>query len=87
LAASRSFDVPDVTFVLEAPDAIRQARMATRDRTERYEEPDLASGLRESYERSIALLTGLGHRIETVDATPPVDEVVAEILRRLDATR
>ena len=85
LAASARFPVPDVTFFLHVPDAVRDERMSGRGRVDRYEEPVLAARLRESYEASIDLLRARGERIEVVDATPDVTEVVADVLARLDA--
>jgi dTMP kinase len=85
LACSQGFPVPAVTFVLEAAEDARTARMASRGRTDRYEDPALAERLRASYEQAVALLREAGHRIEKVDAAPPAEEVLAEILRRLPA--
>ena len=85
LAASTGFDVPDVTFFLDAPDDVRAQRMSGRGRVDRYEDPALAQRLRESYRTSIELLRADGHRIEEIDAAPPADEVLADIVARLDA--
>jgi len=85
LAASDGFDVPDVTFFLDATDEVRAERMSARGRVDRYEDPALAQGLRESYAASIALLRSRGHRIEQIDASPPLDDVLADVLARLDA--
>lgn len=87
LAASSSFDVPDVTFLLDAPDDVRLARMAPRDTTDRYEDPAIADRLRAAYTRSADLLRANGHRIDVVDATRPPEDVVAHVLARLDAAR
>lgn len=87
LAASDGFDVPDITFFLDAPDDLRTQRMSGRGRVERYEDPALAVRLRESYRISIELLRARGHRIEHVDASRGVDEVLADVLARLDAAR
>jgi len=86
LAASQGFDVPDVTFLLEASDDVRRERMAARGgSTDRYEDPALAERLRASYAGSADLLRRHGHRIEVVDATPPASDVVGELMSRLDA--
>lgn len=85
LAASASFPVPDVTFFLAVPDDVRDERMSGRQRVDRYEDPTLAARLRASYLASIDLLRARGDRIELVDATPPVTDVVSEVLSRLDA--
>jgi dTMP kinase len=85
LAASDGFDVPDVTFLLEAPDDVRHERMAPRGRTDRYEDPELADRLRASYDASVSLLRANGHRIDVIDAAQPAADVVAELLARLDA--
>lgn len=87
LEASRSFDVPDVTFVLDAPDDVRLARMASRGGIDRYEDPDLGDDLRAAYEASVTLLASRGHRIEVIDAVPAPSDIVATVLRRLDAVR
>ena len=84
LAASSGFDVPDVTFFLDAPDDVRAQRMSGRGRVDRYEDPALAQRLRESYRASIELLRACGHRIEEVDASPGAVDVLAELLVRLD---
>ena len=85
LAASASFPVPDLTVVLEVPDPVRAERMSGRATTERYEDPALNDALRASYEEAIALLRRAGQRIEVVDASQPVDNVAAEVRRRLDS--
>lgn len=85
-AASRGFDVPDATFLLEVPDDVRQARMADRGRVDRYEDPALSARLAASYAEAAGLLREHGHRIEVVDATPQAREVAAHVLSRLDAT-
>jgi dTMP kinase len=87
LAASVGFDVPDVTFFLDAPDGVRAERMSARGHLDRYEDPGLAERLRDSYRASIELLRARGHRVEEIDASPPVDDVLAELLARLDAER
>jgi dTMP kinase len=87
LAASDGFDVPDVTFFLDAPDGVRAERMSARGHLDRYEDPGLAERLRDSYRASIELLRARGHRVEEIDASPPVDDVLAELLARLDAER
>jgi dTMP kinase len=85
LAASQGFDVPDVTFLLDAPDDVRRERMSSRGRVDRYEDPALALRLRASYEESAALLRRHGHRIEAVDATSDPEAIVSDLLGRLDA--
>jgi dTMP kinase len=85
LAASAGFDVPDVTFFLDAPDDVRAERMSGRGRVDRYEDPALAQRLRESYRSAIELLRARGHRIEEIDASASADDVLAEVLVRLDA--
>jgi dTMP kinase len=84
MSASAGFPVPDVTFFLDAPDDVRRTRMGSRDDVERYEHDELQAGLRESYEASIELLRARGHRIETIDASRPIDDVLADVLARLD---
>ena len=85
LAASDGFDVPDVTFFLDAPDDVRAQRMSGRGRVDRYEDPELQERLRTSYRAAIELLRSRGHRIEEIDASRPTDEVLADVLARLDA--
>jgi dTMP kinase len=87
LAASTGFAVPDVTFFLDAPDAVREQRMAARGRVDRYEDPALSAALRESYLASIDLLRARGHRIDVIDASPAADDVLQGLLIRLDAAR
>jgi dTMP kinase len=86
LAASAGFDRPDITFYLDVPDDVRHQRMAERAVVERYEVDDLQERLRAQYEQAIAILRAEGHRIEEIDASAPVDDVLADVLRRLDAT-
>lgn len=85
LAASRGFDVPGITFLLEAPAEVRRTRMASRGPTDRYEDPDLAASLEASYEASVDLLRSAGHRIEVLDASLEPSEVLSAALARLDA--
>ena len=85
LAASKGFAVPDVTFFLDAPDDVRERRMAGRGHVDRYEDPALATPLRASYLTSIDLLRSRGHRIEIVDASFPAVDVLRTLLTRLDA--
>jgi dTMP kinase len=85
LESSRGFDVPDLTVYLDVPASQLSERLATRDRTDRYESPDLTDHLRASYEESIEMLRSRGHHIEVVDgAREPVD-VLEDVLARLDA--
>ena len=84
LAASDGFDVPDVTFVLDVPEEARSERLAGRSRTERYEGAELAEALRRSYDESIELLLSAGHRIEVIDSSRSIDDVLADVLSRLD---
>lgn len=84
LAASDGFDVPDVTFVLDVPEETRIQRLASRSNAERYEGGELADSLRRSYEESIELLRSAGHRIEVIDSSQPIDEVLEDVLARLD---
>lgn len=85
LAASAGFEVPDATVFLDPPEAQRAARIGDRDAVDRYESPELAAGLRESYLASIELLRGRGHRIEIVTSDAGPVEVHAEVLRAVDA--
>lgn len=83
MAASKDFDVPDVTFLLDVPDEVRQARMADRGSTERYEDPSLSDGLRKAYADAVTTLRAAGHRIEVLDASVSAAEVAAAALERL----
>jgi dTMP kinase len=85
LAASAGFDVPDVTFFLDAPDDVRAKRMSGRGRVDRYEDPGLQDRLRASYRTSIGLLRARGHRIDEIDASRDAEAVLADVLARLDA--
>jgi dTMP kinase len=85
LAASATFEAPDVTFVLDVPETERRRRMDGRGPTDRYEDPDLDPALRDSYARSVELLRSIGHRIEVLDASRSPEDVLAELLARLDA--
>lgn len=85
LAASEGFDVPDVTFFLDAPDDVRTERMSARGHVDRYEDPAFAERLRASYRVSIDLLRSRGHRIEEVDASRPAEDVLSDVVARLDA--
>lgn len=87
LAASVGFDRPDVTFFLTVPDDVRAERMSGRGRSDRYEDPELQELLRRGYAAAIHVLRRAGHRIEEIDATAGVDDVLATILARLDAAR
>ena len=51
---------------------------------DRYEDPALAERLRASYLASIQLLRSRGHRIEEIDASRALDDVLADVLTRLD---
>ncbi len=84
LAASEGFDVPDVTFVLDVPEEVRAQRLSSRETSERYEGADLSEDLRTSYEESIELLRSAGHRIEVIDSSQPIDDVLEDVLARLD---
>ena len=61
--------------------------MSARGRVDRYEDPSIAEKLRMSYRASIELLRSRGHRIEEIDASAPADDVLSELLARLDAGR
>jgi dTMP kinase len=85
MAASAGFEVPDLTVVLDVPESVRVERLAGRSATERYEGAELAEGLRKSYEESIDLLRANGHRIDVIDASRAAEEVLADVISRLDA--
>lgn len=85
LESSRGFDRPDLTVFLDVPQADLAARLAARGSSERYEAPELAACLRNSYEESIDLLRAAGHPIEIVDGSRASSDVLADVLRRLDA--
>lgn len=86
LRISEGFEVPDLTVFLDLPDDQRRVRMADRDHTDRYEAPELDGTLRGSYLAAIELLRTAGHRIVTVDASRPPDDVLADVLAALDGT-
>lgn len=80
LAVSRSFEIPDLTVFLDVPESERRARLDVRGGSERYDDPTIATALRDSYLTSIELLREEGHRIEVVDGAAPVDAVTSTIL-------
>jgi dTMP kinase len=83
LAASAGFEIPDHTFLLDAPDEVRQARMAPRGQVDRYEDPAIAQRLRESYDAATTLLRSNGHRIDVIDATATPETIVSSLVSRL----
>jgi dTMP kinase len=85
LEASGPLAVPDLTVVLEVPDAERRRRMASRPAADRYEADELQERLRRSYAESIELLRSRGHAIAVVDGGGGQDAVTARILAELDA--
>jgi dTMP kinase len=85
LAASRGFLVPDLTVFLDVPARVLTERLAERHQTDRYEDPELSGQLRAAYELGIELLRSNGHRVEILDGTAPVDNVLQDVQRRLDA--
>lgn len=85
LQASAGFEIPDLTVYLDVPSAVLEGRLSSRATAERYEEPALAAGLRESYRESMEMLRSSGHRIEIVDGAEDAEKVLASVLARLDA--
>jgi thymidylate kinase len=60
--------------------------MEDRAGLERYEEPEFDPKLRAAYADAAELLRRRGDRIEAIDASRPVPEVLSDLLARLDAT-
>jgi dTMP kinase len=87
LAASRTFEVPDLVIFLDVPLPVLAERLAERTQgaPDRYDDPDFAPRLREAYGRSIELLRRRGDRVEIVDGEAPVDNVLEAVRGRLDA--
>lgn len=85
LEASRGFEVPDLTVYLAVPAPELAGRLSRRERTDRYEAPDLDVRLRAAYEESIAMLRSHGHLIEVVDGAREPRDVLDDVLARLDA--
>ncbi len=85
LAASESFEIPDLTVFLDVPPDNLAQRLSRRKASDRYEDPALTDALRASYELSIALLKERGHVIELIDGTSDQQNVLSDVLSRLDA--
>jgi len=68
---------PDVTFLLVLPPDRMPERISDRGETSRFERLDFLTEVAQNYER----LAGMDKGIVRVDATRPVDEVVAQVLR------
>lgn len=84
LTVSAGFEVPELTVLLDLPDALRRERLDLRGVLDRYETPELAGTLRASYRDAVELLRANGHRIEVVAAAGTPGEVTDRILERLE---
>lgn len=84
MAASQTFDVPDLTVVLDVGEEELVRRLSERSRVDRYEARELAGALRESYRTSAELLREHGHRVDAVDGSGTPEEVLHRVLGRLD---
>lgn len=92
LGASRSFDVPDLTILLDVPvdrlaDRVTSRAAGTGEGPDRYERPGLATRLREAYLTSAELLRRRGHHIVRVPGDRSVDDVAARIFHEVTTLR
>lgn len=88
LEASRGFDVPDLTILLDVPTGRLADRLASRaagtgEGPDRYERPELSTQLREAYLTSADLLRRRGHHIVRISGEGAVDEVAGRILEEV----
>jgi len=75
-----AFD-PDVTVLLDAPAELCLARLETAGRGgERYEKAQLLEQIRLNYRRIASTLAQEGQRIETLDASLPVQDLHGRIV-------
>lgn len=92
LDASGGFDVPDLTILLDVPTDTLAERLTTRaagsgEKPDRYEHPDLASRLRESYLASADLLRRRGHHICRLRGDRPISDIADAILEEVATLR
>jgi dTMP kinase len=84
LATSRI--APDLTFLLDVPAEVSQARVAARGAADRFERQDLAfhRRVREGYQD---LVKRFSHRFVVLDGTQPPSDVLAAARTAIDARR
>ena len=84
-AINRRALVPDATLFLEvsAATALRR-RFAASGQREIYEVPAFQRKVARSYRTGIARLREMGQRVEIVDGERPVEEVTAELARKVE---
>jgi dTMP kinase len=84
LATSRI--APDLTFLLDVPAEVSQARVAARGDADRFERQDLAfhQRVREGYQD---LVKRFSHRFVVLDGTQPPPVVLAQARIAIDARR
>ncbi len=72
---------PDVTFYLQVARTERDRRMtASRSARERYDDGTTPEQVDAAYQRAMALLTGAGETLVTVDGALPAEQVRDEIV-------
>ena len=84
---SSRFPAPGLTVYLDVAEDERRARIEARGPRERFDDASMGAGLRDSYLVAIQMLRVAGHRIESVDASGPPDEVTGRIIDAWTGTR
>lgn len=92
LDASRGFDVPDLTLLLDVPTDRLADRLASRaagsgEGPDRYERPELAARLRDAYLTAADLLRKHGHRVVTIPGDRSIEEVSEQVLDEVATLR
>ena len=80
---NRDFPCPELLLFFDVETETAQERMAGRAAKEIYEYLDFQIQVRERYKALLPRLAEQGVRVETIDASPPPDEVAREVWRAI----
>ncbi len=72
---NNGYPLPEYLFFLDVPEQICQKRLLSRTEREIFEETSLQSGIRDNYQKAIAIYKDSGMKIHSLDGTLPEREL------------
>jgi dTMP kinase len=81
---NQDFPLPELLLFFDIDPEIAQKRMDSRPQKEIYENLDFQIKVRNRYKALLPLLSNQGCCVQTIDASQPMDDVFAEVLRAME---